>query len=94
MSINGSQTLAAPETAQNSSNLEETCSDVAVLLNYPNYEVTMIPMRVQRASHSSMEWVVRINEHFSLFVTMSEITRHMKRLATGSIPVDGSIQTQ
>lgn len=54
--------------------------------------MTMIPMRVQRASHSSMEWVVRIKEHFSLLVTISEITRHMNRLATGSIPVDGSIQ--
>ena len=76
----------------------------------------MIPMRVHNASHSSIEWVVRISEHFSRFVTMSVITCiivttkkqhrmkiredfyignlsgtcHMKRLATGSMPVLGS----
>lgn len=49
-------------------------------------------MRVQSASHSSMECVVRMSEHCSLFVTTSLITRHMNLLAIGSMPVEGSTQ--
>ena len=48
--------------------------------------VTMMPIRVHSASHSSMLWVVRITEHFSRLVTMSEMISHMKRRATGSMP--------
>ena len=48
--------------------------------------VTMMPIRVHSASHSSMLWVVRMTEHFSRLVTMSEMISHMNRRATGSMP--------
>ena len=38
-----------------------------------------------------MEWVVNMTEHFSRLVTMSVITSHINLLATGSIPVEGSL---
>jgi len=45
---------------------------------------------VQRASASSIEWVVKITEDFLLFVEILEITFHMALLALGSMPVEGS----
>ena len=50
----------------------------------------MMPIRVHNASHSSILWVVRMTEHFSRLVTMSEMISHMNRRATGSMPVLGS----
>lgn len=45
---------------------------------------------VQRASASSIEWVVRIIEDYFLSVDILEITFHINLLASGSIPVEGS----
>lgn len=51
---------------------------------------TMIPNLVDKASASSMEWVVKITDENYLLVAIFEITSHMNLLALGSIPVDGS----
>mmetsp|Transcript_279 Transcript_279/g.948 ORF Transcript_279/g.948 Transcript_279/m.948 type:complete len:200 (+) Transcript_279:692-1291(+) len=48
---------------------------------------TMIPMRLHSASHSSMECDVST---MVLPFVLAEITSHMNRRASGSIPVDGS----
>jgi len=47
----------------------------------------MIPILAQRASHSSIECVVRITERPERVL---EIKFHMNLLDTGSIPVEGS----
>ena len=51
--------------------------------------LTMIPIFVERASASSIEWVVKITA-LVLLLEMSATTSHMKRLAVGSIPAEGS----
>ena len=51
---------------------------------------TMIVNFVHSASASSIEWVVKITEDYLRFVEILEITFHMNRLASGSIPVEGS----
>ena len=38
-----------------------------------------------------MLWVVRMTQHSPRLVVMSEMTCHMKRRATGSMPVEGSV---
>ena len=50
----------------------------------------MMPIFVQRASASSIEWVVRMTVLFLRKVDMLDIIVHMKRLAWGSTPVEGS----
>lgn len=50
----------------------------------------MIVSFVQRASASSIEWVVKITDDYLRFVEILEITFHMNLLASGSIPVEGS----
>jgi len=56
-------------------------------LNSPS---TIIPILVQRASASSIEWVVKITVLCLRKVDMFEIIVHMNRLAWGSTPVEGS----
>mmetsp|Transcript_15945 Transcript_15945/g.46138 ORF Transcript_15945/g.46138 Transcript_15945/m.46138 type:complete len:210 (-) Transcript_15945:2010-2639(-) len=51
---------------------------------------TMMPMREQRASASSMLCVVSTTVHWHVAVDTPEITLHMCRLAPGSTPVLGS----
>ena len=50
----------------------------------------MIPTFVDKASASSIECVVRMTEHYFLVSEMPATTYHMNRLASGSIPADGS----
>jgi len=50
----------------------------------------MIAMREQRASASSMLWVVRMAARF---LTFSRMTSHMNRRDDGSMPVEGSSST-
>jgi len=50
----------------------------------------MIPIFGHNASASSILWVVRITVENFLKVLMFDITVHIKRLAYGSTPVDGS----
>ena len=50
----------------------------------------MIPIFVQSASASSIECVVRITVLYFLSVDMFEMIVHIKRLACGSTPVEGS----
>lgn len=50
----------------------------------------MMPIFVHSASASSIEWVVRITVLCLRRVEMFEIRVHMKRLACGSTPVEGS----
>ena len=45
---------------------------------------------VERASASSIEWVVKMIELYFLQVAILDITFHINLLASGSIPVDGS----
>lgn len=45
---------------------------------------------VERASASSIEWVVRMIVDCLFYVATEEITFHINRRAAGSIPVDGS----
>lgn len=45
---------------------------------------------VDKASASSIEWVVKMIELYFLFVDNLEITFHIYLLALGSIPVEGS----
>lgn len=45
---------------------------------------------MDKASASSMEWVVKMIELYYLFVEILEITFHIYLLAWGSIPVEGS----
>jgi len=47
-------------------------------------------MRVESASASSIECVVKITEDDLFTAEIRDITFHMNRLAAGSIPVDGS----
>ena len=49
----------------------------------------MIPILVERASASSIECVVKITA-LVLSLAIYPTTLHMKRLASGSIPADGS----
>ncbi len=49
-----------------------------------------MPILVQSASASSMECVVSTIDDCFFWVATLEITSHMNRRATGSIPVDGS----
>ena len=51
---------------------------------------TMIPSLVDRASASSIEWVVKIMVDFFFSVAILDMTLHMNLLALGSIPVEGS----
>ncbi len=51
---------------------------------------TIMPIFVERAYASSMEWVVSITEDRLRLVVILEITDHMNLLALGSIPVEGS----
>jgi len=50
----------------------------------------MIPILVDNASASSIEWVVRTIDDCFLRVATLLMTVHMNLLAYGSIPVDGS----
>ena len=50
----------------------------------------MIPILVQRASASSIEWVVMITALFFLWVEILEIILHINLFAYGSTPVEGS----
>lgn len=50
----------------------------------------MIPILVDNASASSIEWVVNMIDDLFLSVDILEITSHINLLASGSIPVDGS----
>lgn len=50
----------------------------------------MMEHLVESASASSIECVVKIIEASLLFVAIADITFHMNRLASGSIPVEGS----
>lgn len=52
--------------------------------------LTIIPSRVDRASASYIEWVVKITVDCFLYVDILEITFHINLLAFGSIPVEGS----
>ena len=45
---------------------------------------------VERASASSIEWVVSMIEDYLRSVAIRDITFHMNLLASGSIPVEGS----
>ena len=56
-------------------------------LNSPS---TIIPILVDRASASSIEWVVKITAEFFLWVDIRAMTFHMNLQACGSIPADGS----
>ena len=47
--------------------------------------VTMMPTRVHRASHTSMEWVVRMVQQRLSLVVMREMMRHILRRDTGSM---------
>ena len=49
-----------------------------------------MPILVQRASASSIEWVVKTTVLYLRKVEILEIMVHMKRLACGSTPVLGS----
>ena len=49
----------------------------------------MIAILVESASASSIEWVVRMIDA-SYFVATDDITSHMNRRASGSMPLDGS----
>ena len=51
---------------------------------------TMMPILVESASASSIEWVVRITHDFGLSLVILETTFHINLLAAGSIPADGS----
>ena len=50
---------------------------------------TMIPIFVESASASSIECVVRMTA-LVLLLEISATTSHIKRLAVGSMPADGS----
>lgn len=50
----------------------------------------MIPRRVDRASASSIEWVVSITVDCFRYVEILDMTFHINLLALGSIPVEGS----
>ena len=50
----------------------------------------MIPIFVERASASSMECVVKMTALFFLYWDILATTDHMKRLALGSMPAEGS----
>lgn len=63
------------------------CWDEPKHLNFPS---TIIPILGQRASASSIEWVVRTTVDFLLWVEILEIMFHMNLLAWGSTPVEGS----
>ena len=49
-----------------------------------------MPMLLHRLSASSILCVVRMTEHSLSVVVIRLMMSHMKRLAIGSIPVDGS----
>jgi len=51
---------------------------------------TIIPILVQRASASSIEWVVKMTQVFFCSLVMLLTTLHMNLLAPGSIPAEGS----
>lgn len=55
-----------------------------------NVPLIIIAAFVQRASASSIEWVVSIIHDYFLIVATLEITFHINLLAPGSIPVLGS----
>ena len=50
----------------------------------------MLPILEQRASASSIEWVVKIIDDNFLIVEIFEITFHINLLASGSMPLEGS----
>ena len=52
--------------------------------------LTMIPTLVDKASASSIEWVVKMTEHYLRVIEIPATTSHMNLLASGSIPADGS----
>ena len=69
-------------------NLFLMCYELPMHLKMP--PLTMIPSFVDKASASSIEWVVRITADFLSFKEIFSTTCHMKRRASGSIPADGS----
>lgn len=54
------------------------------------FPLTIIPNRVDNASASSIEWVVKIIVDCFFSVATLEIIFHMNLLAFGSMPVEGS----
>ena len=67
--------------------LDLMCWGVPMHLKLPE---TIIPKRVDSASASSIEWVVKMTVDCFLSVEILLITFHMNLLALGSIPVEGS----
>lgn len=51
--------------------------------------LTMMPSFVERASAYYMEWVVRMMVDCFFYEAIREMIFHMKRLALGSMPVEG-----
>lgn len=54
------------------------------------FPLTMMPNLEDKASASSIEWVVRMTVAFFFSVATLEMTLHMNLLAFGSMPVEGS----
>ena len=67
-------------------NLFLRCNEVPMQLSLPPL---ITATRSPKMSASSMECVVRITAHDLRSVAMLEITRHMKRRATGSLEGGG-----
>ncbi len=68
-------------------NLDLMCYTEPIHFIYPS---TIIAILEDKASASSIEWVVRITELYFLSVVILWIIYHINLLAYGSIPVDGS----
>jgi len=69
-------------------NLFLICYELPMHLKIPPR--TIIPIFVDKASASSIEWVVRMTADFLSRYEIFSTTCHMKRLASGSMPADGS----
>ena len=52
--------------------------------------LTMIPIFVDKASASSIEWVVKITADFLSLYEIFATTCHINLLASGSMPAEGS----
>jgi len=70
-----------------SPNLVFICWELPKHFSLPD---TMIPSFVERASASSIEWVVKMTALCFLKVEIFEMICHMNHFAFGSMPVEGS----